>query len=236
MTHVTRVTTIGELAASIAHELNQPLGAIVNNGSACLRLLPGASDDVREALGDIVRDANRASTVIQRMRALTRRAPHDKVRLQIGEIIGEVLALANRELLERGIAVRKELTEALPDAFGNRVELQQVLLNLVMNSIEAMRGLPDDRRLLVIGTQRDELDGRPAILLCVRDHGTGITAQEMPHLFDAFYTTKPNGLGMGLRISASIVEAHGGRIWAHSNEDGPGATFFCALPACGDDA
>ena len=236
MAHVTRVTTIGELAASIAHELNQPLGAIVNNGSACLRLLPGATDDVREALGDIVRDANRASTVIQRMRALTRRAPHDKVRLQIGEIIGEVLALANRELLERGITVRKELTDALPDAFGNRVELQQVLLNLIMNSIEAMRGLPDERRLLVIGTQRDELDGRPAILLCVRDHGTGFTAQEMPHLFDAFYTTKPNGLGMGLRISASIVEAHGGRIWAHSNEDGPGATFFCALPVCGDDA
>ena len=236
MTHVTRVTTIGELAASIAHELNQPLGAIVNNGSACLRLLPGASDDVREALGDMVRDANRASTVIARMRALTRRAPHDKVRLQIGEIIGEVLALANRELLERGIIVREELTDGLPDALGNRVELQQVLLNLVMNSIEAMRGLPDDRRLLTIGTQRDELDGQPAILLCVRDHGTGFTAQETPHLFDAFYTTKPDGLGMGLRISASIVEAHGGRIWAQSNEDGPGATFFCALPACGDNA
>ena len=224
--------TMGELAASIAHEMNQPLGAIVNNANVCFRLAAasGDGDDMREALTDIVNDANRASTIIARIRAMTTRALPGKTSLQLREVIGDVLALARRELTERRIEVRTELPEDLPRVFGDRVQLQQVLLNLVMNGIEAMSSVAGERRLLTIGGQRDGLDGRPSVRISVQDLGSGIEAENMEHLFEAFYSTKPQGMGMGLRISRSIVEAHGGRLWAAPNA-GPGAAFFFALPA-----
>jgi len=226
------VMTMGELAASIAHEMNQPLGAIVNNANFCFRLAAASGDghDMREALTDIVNDANRASTIIARIRAMTTRALPGKTSLQLREVIGDVLALARRELAERRIEVRTELPEDLPRVFGDRVQLQQVLLNLVMNGIEAMSGVAGERRLLTIGGQRDGLDGRPSVRISVQDLGSGIEAENMEHLFEAFYSTKPQGMGMGLRISRSIVEAHGGRLWAAPNA-GPGAAFFFALPA-----
>ena len=232
LSHVTRVMTMGELAASIAHEMNQPLGAIVNNANVCFRLAAasGDGDDMREALTDIVNDANRASTIIARIRAMTTRALPGKTSLQLREVIGDVLALARRELAERRIEVRTELPEDLPRVFGDRVQLQQVLLNLVMNGIEAMSGVAGERRLLTIGGQRDGLDGSPSVRITVQDLGTGIEAENMENLFEAFYSTKPQGMGMGLRISRSIVEAHGGRLWAAPNA-GPGAAFFFALPA-----
>jgi signal transduction histidine kinase len=212
--------------------MNQPLGAIVNNANVCFRLAAasGDGDDMREALTDIVNDANRASTIIARIRAMTTRALPGKTSLQLREVIGDVLALARRELAERRIEVRTELPEDLPRVFGDRVQLQQVLLNLVMNGIEAMSGVAGERRLLTIGGQRDGLDGSPSVRITVQDLGTGIEAENMENLFEAFYSTKPQGMGMGLRISRSIVESHGGRLWAAPNA-GPGAAFFFALPA-----
>ena len=233
LAHLTRVTTMGELAASIAHEMNQPLGAIVNNGNVCLRLLSQASsrnDEVLEVLSDIVNDANRASAIIGRIRAMTQRTLPEETSLQLRDVIADVLALAHRELAEHRIEVRTELPEDLPRVFGDRVQLQQVLLNLVMNGIEAMRGVEDERRILTIAGQRDESAGRPSVRISVQDLGSGIEAENMEHLFEAFYSTKPQGMGMGLRISRSIVEAHGGRLWAAPNA-GPGAAFFFALPA-----
>jgi C4-dicarboxylate-specific signal transduction histidine kinase len=233
LAHLTRVTTMGELAASIAHEMNQPLGAIVNNGNVCLRLLSQASsrnDEALEALSDIVNDANRASAIIGRIRAMTQRTLPETTSLQLRDVIADVLALAHRELAEHRIEVRTELPEDLPRVSGDRVQLQQVLLNLVMNGIEAMRGVEDERRILTIACQRDESAGQPSVRITVQDLGSGIEPENMERLFEAFYSTKPHGMGMGLRISRSIVEAHGGRLWAARNA-GPGATFFFALPA-----
>jgi hypothetical protein len=216
LSHVTRVTTLGELAASIAHEINQPLAAIVNNANFCLGLAAASGDleNAREALTDIVNEAKRASAIIGRIRAMSTRALPGKISLRLRDVIADVLALARRELAERCIEVRSELPEDLPRVFGDRVQLQQVLLNLVMNGIEAMSGVAGERRVLTIGGQRDELDGRPAARISVQDLGSGIEPENMERLFEAFYSTKPQGMGMGLRISRSIVEAHGGRLWA----------------------
>ena len=233
LAHLTRVTTMGELAASIAHEMNQPLGAIVNNGNVCLRLLSQTSsrnDEALEALSDIVNDANRASAIIGRIRAMTQRTLPEETSLQLRDVIADVLALAHRELAEHRIEVRTGLPEDLPRVSGDRVQLQQVLLNLVMNGIEAMSGVEDERRILTIAGQRDESAGQPSVRITVQDLGSGIEAENMEHLFEAFYSTKPHGMGMGLRISRSIVEAHGGRLWVAPNA-GPGAAFFFALPA-----
>jgi PAS domain S-box-containing protein len=233
LAHLTRVTTMGELAASIAHEMNQPLGAIVNNGNVCLRLLSQASsrnDEALEALSDIVNDANRASAIIGRIRAMTQRTLPEETSLQLRDVIADVLALAHRELAEHRIEVRTGLPEDLPRVSGDRVQLQQVLLNLVMNGIEAMRGVEDERRILTIAGQRDKSAGQPSVRITVQDLGSGIEAENMEHLFEAFYSTKPHGMGMGLRISRSIVEAHGGRLWAAPNA-GPGAAFFFVVPA-----
>jgi PAS domain S-box-containing protein len=231
LTRVTHKTTMGELAASIAHEINQPLGAIVNNGNVCLRLLGNAPSqkDARDALSDIVRDANRASTIIAHIRALTGRSTLEKTSLRVKDVFLDVLTLAQRELAEGRITVRVEMAEDLPRVSGDRVQLQQVFLNLVMNGIEAMHALSDERRIMTIGGQPGQLDGKPAVLINVQDLGPGFKPEDSECLFDAFYTTKPNGLGMGLRISRSIVEAHGGWLWATSGAGG-GAEFHCVLP------
>ena len=231
LAHVTRLTTMGELAASIAHEINQPLGAIVNNSNVGLRLVNGTRElpkEFREILSDIVHDANRTSAIVARIRALAKKSIPEKTSLQLGDVVADVLMLARGKLAERRIEVRTELDDDLPQVSGDRVQLQQVLLNLVMNGVEAMSGVQDERHILTIGLQRDELTGRPAIRITVRDLGCGFRPEDSERLFESFYTTKSHGLGLGLWISRSIVEAHGGRLWATLN-DGPGATFSCAL-------
>jgi PAS domain S-box-containing protein len=232
LARVTRLTTMGELAASIAHEVNEELSAIVRNGNFCLRLADatgGSPYEAREALLEIVKDADRASAIIARIRTMTLSSAPEKTSLRVRDLVVDVLELARRELDQNRIRVRTDLTEDLPDVLGDRVELQQVLLNLVMNGIEAMSRVEDERRVLTICGARDELDGRAAVRIAVQDNGVGFSPEAIDRLFDASYSTKPNGMGMGLQISRTIVEAHGGRLWATANA-GPGATFLCALP------
>jgi C4-dicarboxylate-specific signal transduction histidine kinase len=231
------LTTMGELAASIAHELNDELSAIVSKSNFCLRLADatgGSPYEAREALLEIVKDADRASAVIGRIRTMTQRSALERTSLRVRDLVFDVLELVRRELVQNRITVRTELAEDLPDISGDRVELQQVLLNLVMNGIEAMSSVEDEWRVLMIRGERDELDGKAAVRIAVQDSGVGFGPEAIDRLFDAFYSTKPNRIGMGLQISRTIVEAHGGRLWATANA-GPGATFLCALPTTVDE-
>jgi len=233
LAHVTRVTTLGEVTASFAHEVNQPLAAIVNNANACLALLPNGIadlDEVREALADIRNDAERASAVIDRVRALATRWSSEQKPLQLDEVVAGVVALAASESIARRVTIRTHLGADLPVVSGDRVQLQQVLLNLLVNGMDALSTVPEQERLLEIRGGHDTLAGHPAATISVRDRGIGLTAAQMGRLFEAFYTTKPHGMGMGLAISRSIIEAHGGRLWAEPNQ-GPGATFSFSLPA-----
>ena len=231
LAHVTRVATLGELTASIAHEVNQPLAAIVTNGNACLRWLAGDSpnlDEARETARRIIRDGNRAGDVIGRIRTLLRKTGTEKELLDMNQAVREVVALAEGEVRRNGVALRTELTGDLPPILGDRVELEQVVLNLIMNAIEAMSAIEDRPRELVVRTQSGEVD---QVCVTVQDSGIGLDPQSMGRIFDAFYTTKSQGMGMGLAISRSIVENHGGQLWAVPNE-GPGATFQFTLQAC----
>ncbi len=228
LAHVTRVMTMGELAASIAHEVNQPLAAIVANGSACLRWLMGDSPDLgeaRESAQRIIRDGKRASDVISRIRGLVRKTDPEKTPLDINQAVREVINLTQSEAVGKGVALRTELASELPFVLGDRVQLQQVILNLVMNGIEAMNPVKDRPREMLLRSSEHESD---KVLVAVQDSGVGIDAQHLEKIFDTFYTTKPQGMGMGLAISHSIVENHGGRLWAVPN-DGPGATFQFTL-------
>ena len=227
LAHVTRVTTMGELAASIAHELNQPLSAIVNNGSACLRWLKCAAPDIdeaREAAWRIVRDGNRAGEVVARIRALLRKTQAEKARLDINQTIREVVMLTRNEAVRKGVTLRIDLSTDLPPVLGDRVQLQQVILNLVMNGVESI-SVSCGRRELLISSRLYESD---KALVAVQVSGVGLAGQDLGKIFDAFHTTKPQGMGMGLAISRSIVEDHGGLLWAAPN-DGPGATFQFTL-------
>jgi PAS domain S-box-containing protein len=233
LTHITRISTMGELSASIAHEVNQPLAAVVNNANACMSLMPDGTAnlaEVREALAEIIEDADRASEVIARVRQLAKRAPVEKSLLALGDVVKDVLALARHESAARGITIRTDLPGGLPSISGDRVQLQQVLLNLVINGMDAMNTVDVSKRVLTICGHLETKDGRLDILVSVQDAGTGFKPEEMGRLFEAFYTTKPQGMGMGLAISRSIIEAHGGRLWAMANQ-GPGATFLFSLPA-----
>ncbi len=228
LAHVTRVMTMGELTALIAHEINQPLAAVVTNANACLRWLMGPIpnlDEAREALARITRDGNRASDVIGRIRALVKKSGTEKARLDLNEAIQEVVGLVQSEIQKSGVTLQMELADDLPQILGNRVQLQQVILNLVMNGIEAMDTVTDRPREIRIRSCEHESD---QLLIAVQDSGVGIDSQNLEKIFDAFYTTKPQGMGMGLAISRSIVENHGGRLWAVAN-DGPGATFQFTL-------
>src|SRR6266540_1482600 len=228
LAHVTRVTTIGGLAAAIAHEINQPLAAVITNGNACLRWLAGTTpnlDEARQAVGRIIRDGNRASDVIAKIRALLRKTGTEKERLDMNDVIREVVALAQSEIRRNGVALRAQLEGDLPPVLGDRVQLQQVVLNLIMNGIEAMSAVGDRARELIISTQSGEID---QVHVTVQDSGIGLDPKNMERIFDAFYTTKAEGMGMGLAISRSIVENHDGRLWAVPN-DGPGATFQFTL-------
>jgi len=228
LARVTRVMTMGELTASIAHEINQPLAAVMTNANACLRWLAGPMpnlDEAREAVTRINRDGKRASDVIDRIRALVKKSTTEKARVDLNEAIQEVVGLVQSEIQKNGVTLRMELATDLPQILGNRVQLQQVILNLVMNGIEAMSEITDRSRDLLIRSGKYESD---KLLVAVQDSGVGIDWQNLEKLFDAFYTTKSQGMGMGLAISRSIVESHGGRLWALPNE-GPGATFQFTL-------
>jgi len=228
LAHANRVNTLGELTTSIAHEVSQPLGAMVASAGACARWLaadPPAMAEARSALDNIVADGKRAREVIARIRALTKREAPRMDSLDLNRKIVDVLAFTEQELRSHDIVVETRLENALPQILGDRVQLQQVLLNLIMNAIEAMRGVNDRRRELTIVSAR-----RPdGVVVEVRDSGIGLDPQRAERVFEAFYTTKPEGLGIGLSISRSIVEAHGGRLWATPNEPN-GAVFRCSLP------
>ncbi len=227
--HANRVATMGQLTASIAHEVNQPIAATITNAQAALRWLARRTPDleeVRQALGRIVENGNRAGDVIGRIRGLLKRAPPRIAPVEVNKMILEVVALARSELVKNGISVRTQLGDGLPLVPGDRVQLQQVILNLIMNAAEAMSETSNQLRDLLISTHI-EPDG---VLVEVRDSGPGLPPATLEHLFNAFYTTKPGGLGMGLSICRSIIEAHGGRIWASANEP-QGATFRFILPS-----
>ncbi|HYS10589.1 MAG TPA: PAS domain S-box protein, partial [Myxococcales bacterium] len=230
LAHVSRVMTMGELTASIAHEVNQPLAAIMTNGDACLNWLKRTSPDlekVRATVEHIILAAKRGSEVIGRIRALVRKTNGHKTWLDINEVAEEVAALLHGEARKHGVLLRTELAPALPPIEGDRVQLQQVILNLLMNGIEASQGVKDRPRDLIIRSQACAAD---SVLVAVQDAGVGLDEGQMSRLFDAFFTTKPGGMGMGLSISRSIVEAHRGRLWASRNA-GPGATFQFVIPA-----
>jgi len=227
-----RVMTTGELAASIAHELNQPLTGVVTNGDACLRWLaaqPANLDEARAAVGRIIRDGNRASGVLARVRALMKKGEPVKESLDINFVVEEILALTEGEAHDNEVVTRTELAAGLPPVAGDRVQLQQVVLNLIMNAIEAMSAVKDRTRILRIRTAQQSLD---SVLVVVQDSGIGLDPAQLERIFDAFYTTKQGGMGIGLSVSRSIIEAHGGRIWAALNE-GPGLTFRFDLPIRG---
>jgi len=232
LARVSRLTTMGELAASIAHEVNQPLTGVINNGSACLRLLANNNlepDVLRRALEGIIADGTRASTVLARIRAFIKKEPAEKSELDINEVIQEVLVvLAGRELYENQVLPDHQLKTDLPSVLADRVQLQQVLLNLIMNGIEAMAAVSDRPRLLGVQSRIDESGD---VLVAVSDSGTGF-GLELDRVFNPFFTTKANGMGMGLSISRSLVESHGGRLWAAPNSP-HGAVFSFTLPATG---
>jgi PAS domain S-box-containing protein len=235
LAHANRVATMGQLTASIAHEVNQPIAATVTNAEAALRFLNARQpdlDEVRDALGCIVRDGERAGDVLGRIRALIKGAPPLKEHVQIDVAIREVIELTRSEAMKNGVLVQTELVEDLPPVQGDRVELQQVILNLILNAIEAMSGTNEGPRKLLITTERAEPGD---VLVAVRDSGPGLAPGALENLFKAFHTTKPNGLGLGLSISRSIVEAHDGRLWASPNAP-RGAVFQFTLPALRRDA
>jgi PAS domain S-box-containing protein len=228
LARVSRLTTMGELAASIAHEVNQPLTAITNNGNACLRLLANHNLDpavLHEVLGEIVADSTRASAVISRIRAFIKKTPAEKSLLNINDVIQEVLDLAAHEIQKNKILVERQLTQSSKLVFADRVQLQQVLLNLIMNGIEAMTAVTDRARVLCV---QSLIDKSGDVLVAVRDCGTGISA-DRDRFFTPFFTTKPNGMGMGLPITRSLIEGHGGRLWAEPNLPN-GAVFSFTLP------
>jgi signal transduction histidine kinase len=244
LAHVTRVTTLGELIASIAHEINQPLAAVVNNASACLRWLAAQNlEEAPQSASLVIADGHRAGEIISRIRALAKKAPPQKNWLDLNETIGEVIAIARGEMRRNRISVQTQLANNLPLIPGDRIQLQQVILNLLINAIEAMSGAGEGPRELWVSSEKvielptrgprtletdeseeDSIEDKALaeaqgthVLIAVRDSGPGLDPQRLNRLFDAFYTTKPQGLGMGLAISRSIIEAHGGRLWAKAN-------------------
>ena len=235
LAHATRVTTLGELTASIAHEVNQPLAGVVSSGNACLRWLanqPPNIENAKQSAERIIRDANRASEVIQRVRSLAKKEPLQKVWLDINETVLETLVLTRMEVAQHRASLSTQLSDDAPLVWTDRIQLQQVILNLVMNAIEAVSAVGDGPRDLLVSTAKHEADG---VLLTVRDSGTGLDPEKLDHIFDAFYTTKREGMGMGLAVSRSIIEAHGGRLWASPNEP-RGAVFQFTLPSNGEEA
>ena len=228
LAHAARVATLGEMSASIAHEVNQPLAAIVTNGEAGLRWLDRGDPDLGEVRGSMermIRDARRAHQVVERLRALARKAPAEKMPLDLNEVITEGIGLVQREIQSHRIVLKLDLARDLPPVLAGKVELQQVVINLMVNGMQAMEPITDRPRCLLVrsSVQADE------VLVSVRDSGVGVDPANMGRLFNAFFTTRSNGMGMGLSICRSIIESYGGRIWA-ANNAGPGTIFQFALP------
>jgi C4-dicarboxylate-specific signal transduction histidine kinase len=218
------------LTASIAHEVNQPLSGIITNAGTCLRLLAANPPDIegaRETARRTMRDGNRAADVIARLRALFTKKEFTLEPFDLNDAAREVLALSLSELQRNRVVLRSEFADHLPPITGDRIQLQQVMLNLLRNASDAMVGIEDRPRQLLVRTDRDEAD---RVRLTVRDAGVGLDAQSMSKLFDPFYTTKTDGMGIGLSVSRSIIERHHGRLWAEPNTGGPGATFSFWIP------
>jgi C4-dicarboxylate-specific signal transduction histidine kinase len=233
LAHVTRMTTLGELTASISHEVNQPLASVIANAEACLRWLNRGTPDLdraRRSVEWIIDDGNRASEVIRRIRGLAKKSDIEKVPLDVNDVVRETIGLMQREVFSHQVALRMELVPALPAILGDRVQLQQVIINLMMNGIEAMQSVTDRPRELLIRSRQHE---KQLVLVSITDCGVGISAENADRLFNAFFTTKSSGMGMGLSICRSIMEAHGGRLWATANIP-HGATFQFTLPVNAD--
>jgi C4-dicarboxylate-specific signal transduction histidine kinase len=230
LAHANRVATIGQLSASIAHELKQPLSAVVTNGGATLRWLARNQPEIEEAkqaVKRIIKDANRASEVLSRIHRLVKKERLRTDTLNVNDAILEVIPLIHSEAVKNGVTIQRQLTDRLPSIQGDRIQLQQVILNLMVNAIQAMSGLTKGIRELHIGTESAEEDG---VRIGVRDTGPGLSAENLQRLFEPFYTTKPNGMGMGLSICRSIIEDHGGRLWATGLHP-HGALFQFTIPA-----
>jgi PAS domain S-box-containing protein len=230
LAHINRVSALGELAASLAHEITQPIAAARNNARAALNFLdkePPDLGEVREALGCVVGDADRSGVIVDRIRDHIKKAPPRKDRFDLNEAINEVIVLAQSAIAKNGISVQIRLTEGLAPVEGDRVQLQQVILNLILNATEAMSAVDEGARELLISTEQSRTNG---VLVAVRDSGSGIDPENIEHVFDAFYTTKSIGMGMGLSICRSIIDAHGGRLWADANEP-RGTVFQFTLPS-----
>lgn len=229
LAHIARVTTLGEMTASIAHEVNQPLTAVLINGNACLRWLDAEPPDFNEArrnVASIVRDAGRASEIVVQVRDLTKGVPRGSDWLKVNEIIRATLVLIERELKQNQISTQMGLSDDVPIIRGDRVQLQQVMLNLLLNAIDALSAVPVGARQILIVSARNDSN---SVIIAVHDTGTGLPPRDLDRLFGAFYTTKTDGMGMGLTISRSIVESHGGRIWAERNSP-RGAVVQFLLP------
>jgi two-component system sensor kinase FixL len=230
MAHIGRVSALGELTASLAHELNQPLTAILNNAYVAQHLLAADVvnvEELRDILNDVIADDKRAADVIRRLRQLLRKGDLEYASLDLNEVVADVTRLVMSDAAIRNVAIRAEAATGLPRVRGDRVQLQQVVLNLVLNGLDAMREPHGGDRTLVIRTFGDE--GTGTVGVAVRDMGPGIAAKDAEHIFEPLYTTKAEGIGMGLAIARTIVDAHGGRLAAANNADG-GATFQFTLP------
>jgi signal transduction histidine kinase len=227
LAHVARVASLGEMTASIAHEVNQPLASVVASASACLRWLDAQKlEEARRSASRVIAEGHRASEIIGRIRSLAKKAPPQKDWVDVNETIHEVIAFARSEIQRNSVALGTQLSDDVPLILADRVQLQQVILNLMMNAIEAMSGIGDGPRRLSIQSSTGESE---QVIISVHDSGPGVDPENLDHLFEPFHTTKPQGLGMGLAISRSIVENHGGRLWA--TENAPcGAVFQFVLP------
>jgi PAS domain S-box-containing protein len=235
LAHANRVATMGQLTASIAHEVSQPITAASNNAAAALEFLSGNPPDleeVREALGSVVKSTDRAGDIVDRIRSLVKKAPPRNVWFDINEMINELIALVRSEVVQKRVAVGTRLAEGLLSVQGDRVQLQQVVLNLILNAVDAMSSVDDVPRELLIST---ESWGADQVRVAVHDSGPGIDPEHLERVFDSFYTTKPSGMGLGLAICRSIVDAHGGRLWADANEP-RGAVFQFTVPAGNKDS
>jgi C4-dicarboxylate-specific signal transduction histidine kinase len=233
LAHVSRLTTLSALTASIAHEINQPLAGIITNASTCLRMLdaePPNLEGAKATAQRTIRDGNRTFDVIQRLRALFEKKTAAHEPMDINDAARDVIAFSTAELHRARVALRLDLDNTLPAVTGDRVQLQQVILNLLLNGADAMSEVEDRPRDLIVTTEAEK-DGR--VRLSVRDVGVGVQPDATEKLFEAFHTTKPNGMGIGLAISRSIIESHEGRLWAEPN-DGPGATFVFSIPVAPD--
>jgi len=233
LAHVARMTTLSMLTASIAHEVNQPLSGIITNASTCLRMLdahPPNVEGARETASRTIRDGHRAADVITRLRALYSKREFTLESLDLNEATREVIALSSGDLQRHRVVLHSELADDLPPITADRIQLQQVILNLLRNAADAMAEVDDRPRQVLVKTERD---GDNRVLVSVRDAGVGVDREYMDKVFDAFYTTKSDGMGIGLSVSRSIIESHHGRIWASPN-DGPGTTFAFSIPCRGN--